>query len=202
MTFANLGVGMIKKTLGAAVTALVAATVMALAAWFVFAWLGGATLVTFRTGSMAPTMPQGAVAVTLPTGADALDEGDVVTVERDLGSLPITHRVLEVRVPAEASDPRLRELVLQGDANATPDVEPYLVTDVRRVVLSMPHLGSALMVLQSPIGMGGLTVLAGALATWAFWPRRDDPAGDPAAEDAGASVAHLDALAPATQHVA
>lgn len=189
---------MIRKTFGVAATTLVAASAFALAAWFVFAWLAGATLVTFRTGSMAPTMPQGAVAITLPTAAEALVVGDVVTVARDPGALPITHRVIEVRMPAQASDPSVRELLLQGDANATPDVQPYLVTDVRRVVLSAPHVGSTLMVLQSPIGMGALTLLAGALATWAFWPRPEDAA----TEGAPPEASRADAPAAATHPTA
>lgn len=195
MTSANLGLGMIKKAFGIAATAVVTATVAALAAWFVFAWIAGATLITFRTGSMSPTMPQGAVAITLPSAADDVAIGDVVTVAREGEALPITHRVVEVRVPAEASDPRQRELVLQGDANATPDARPYLVADVRRVLLSAPHVGSALMVLQSPIGMGALTVLAGALATWAFWPRRDEAL---TSDDAEPEAPRADALSAAT----
>lgn len=160
-----------------AVTTILVAAVLVVCGWFVFAAVTGATLITFRTGSMSPTMPQGAVAVSMPVTAKEIVAGDVVTVQRPGEALPVTHRVVEVRSPGEASSAGIpvdaRELVLQGDDNDTPDLRPYVVAEARRVMFAIPGLGSALMLLQSPLGMGTMTVLAGALATWAFWPRRD-----------------------------
>ncbi|WP_449282973.1 hypothetical protein [Leucobacter sp.] len=184
---------MIRKILGTAATVVVVAAALGLACWFVSSAATGATLVTFRTGSMSPAMPQGAVAVTLPTPADALRIGDVVTVQRAGEPMPVTHRVIEIRevtppgehapdlraaAPGgEAPDPRdpdAREIVMQGDDNDTPDHLPYVVTEVRRAVFAVPHAGTALMLLQTPIGAGTLVLGVGALVTWAFWPRRDD----------------------------
>src|SRR5690606_24404634 len=53
------------------------------------------TLIMFRTGSMAPTIPAGSVAVVQQVEAAEVAVGDVVTVDRP-GELPITHRVTSV----------------------------------------------------------------------------------------------------------
>lgn len=166
---------------------LISVAVLALIAWFVCTALTGASLVIFRTGSMSPTIPQGSIAVSLPIPAADIAVGDVVTVQRAPGELPVSHRVVEVRTPADAASAKLpgaepipadaRELVLQGDANATVDTRPYVVREARRIVFSAPGVGAALSVAQSPIGFGALLLGAGTLTTWAFWPRRADPAG-------------------------
>lgn len=165
--------------LGRIVAALVVAAALLLGTWFVCSATTGASLITFRTGSMAPSMPQGALAVALPVDAADIAVGDVVTVQRGAGELPVTHRVVEVRTPGEASSasplaPSERELVLKGDDNDHADLEPYIVSEARRVLFAAPGLGSALMLLQSPLGMGLLTLLAGGLTVWAFWPAGRD----------------------------
>lgn len=165
------------KALGTAATVIVIAAAVILAGWFAFAATTGATLITFRTGSMAPTMPQGSVAVALPIAAADIAVGDVVTVQRAGEPLPVTHRVTEVRRAENASGDEpmpagARELILKGDDNETVDFLPYLVTHAKRVVFAIPGAGNTLMLLQSPIGMGAMTIVAGGLATWAFWPKR------------------------------
>lgn len=184
---------MIGKIVGGAATTLLVVAALLLACWFAFSAVSGAALVTFRTGSMAPAMPQGALAVTVPVQAAELEVGEVVTVQRVGESMPVTHRIVEIDepgVPADgtadlragapgsappgAEDPGVRRLVLQGDDNASPDFQPYLVADARRVVFSVPYAGGAVMLLQSPIGMGALILLVGAFTTRAFWPKRGD----------------------------
>lgn len=215
---------MVRKILGAAATTLVVAAALGLASWFVFSALTGANLITFRTGSMSPTMPQGAVAVTLPATAAELQLGDVVTVQRAGDPMPVTHRVIEIREVAEQGpnapdlraampggkppdprDPAAREIVMQGDDNATPDHLPYVVTEVRLTVFALPHVGTALMLLQTPIGMGALILGVGTLVTWAFWPRRndgDDEGGaDPEPGTANTAAASATGPAPAAPHL-
>lgn len=166
------------RLLGKAFTVLLVCVAIALTAWFAISALTGATLITFRTGSMAPTMPQGAMAITVPVAAAELQPGDVVTVPRGGDQLPVTHRVVEVNDPpsdssANKAPANARALVLRGDANKTNDDAPYVVTEARKVVFSVAGAGAALMTLQSPIGLGTLTLLVAALLFWAFWPRQN-----------------------------
>ena len=182
------------RLLRGAVATVVIAVALLLGAWFAFSALSGATLITFRTGSMSPTMPQGALAVSLPTAASDVKVGEVVTVQRGAGELPVTHRVVEVRTPAQASSEAplaqdQRELVLQGEDNDAVHFAPYVVDRVRRVAFAMPGAGAVLMLLQSPLGMGMLTLFAGAMTAWAFWPARSRPgAGAPEATSTAPSA--------------
>lgn len=180
---------MFRKVTGSAATTLIVVAALTLAGWFVFSAVTGASLITFRTGSMAPTMPQGALAITLPVTASELEVGDVITVRRSGEKLPVTHRILEIGPvqeraenaadiraaapesgPPDLSSTDARQIVMQGDANKTPDSLPYALTDARRVIVAVPGLGSTLMLLQSPFGIGIMLLFTGSLTVWAFWP--------------------------------
>ncbi|MDD9205229.1 S26 family signal peptidase, partial [Georgenia sp. 10Sc9-8] len=52
------------------------------------------SMIMFRTGSMAPSIPTGSLAVVREVPAKDVAVGDVVTVDRP-GRLPVTHRVVE-----------------------------------------------------------------------------------------------------------
>jgi len=129
-----------------------------------------ATLVVFKTGSMAPTMPTGALAVVRQVDALDVAVGDVVTVPRE-GTLPITHRVVEA-TPDPAA-PGGAVLVLRGDANGSVDPAAYRVTRVGRVVWALPHLGAWVEAVQRPAALGATTLLVAGLAVAASWPRRE-----------------------------
>lgn len=166
------------RLLGMAATVLLIVAAIGLACWLVFSAATGATLITFRTGSMAPTMPQGSLAVSLPVDAAEIEIGDVVTVPRHADGVPVTHRVVEVRGSdtASAATPLAqneRELVLKGDDNDTVDMRPYVVAEARRVLFAVPGMGAGITLLQSPPVMGALVIGAGALTAWAFWPRKE-----------------------------
>lgn len=170
---------MISRVLGAAVTTLVVVAALGLVCWFAFSAATGATLITFRTGSMSPTMPQGALAVSIPVKAAEIRVDDVVTVKRSGEELPVTHRVVEVRDADHATQEQripddARELVLKGDDNDTVDMLPYVIKDARRVVFAIPQAGAALMIMQSPIGLGLMILIAGSVTTWAFWPKPEE----------------------------
>ena len=135
-----------------------------------------ATLVVFKTGSMAPTMPTGALAVVRQVDAVDVAVGDVVTVTRD-GKLPITHRVVEAS--ADPAVPGGAVLVLRGDANGSVDPAPYEVTRVGRVVWSMPQLGSWVEGAQRPLVLGVATLLVAGLAVTASWPSREPVGAQP-----------------------
>lgn len=181
---------MLRRVFATAVTAVLVVAALTFAFWFVFSAMTGASLITFRTGSMSPTMPQGAVAVSVPVQAADIVVGDVVTVQRAGEPMPVTHRVIEVGEvpppqpnaadtraaapgsgPPDLASPGARQIIMQGDDNSTPDHLPYALTDARRVVFAIPFVGTALMMLQTPIAMGALILLVGALVVWAFWPR-------------------------------
>ncbi|MBG6085451.1 S24/S26 family peptidase [Zhihengliuella flava] len=134
------------------------------------------TLMLFKTGSMAPTIPAGSVAVVRAVPAGDVAVGDVVTVDRP-GQLPVTHRITSITA-APAGHDATHVLTMRGDANATEDPYPYTVSTVREVLFSVPHAANVLIWFGHPYVLGGLTLGASALVTWAFWPRgRQDDGG-------------------------
>lgn len=133
----------------------------------VLALTSNISLMMFRTGSMAPTIPAGAVAVVQSVPATEIEIGDVVTVDRS-GDLPVTHRVTSI---APGATPAERVITMRGDANAADDPYPYTVQTVRVVVFSVPGIASVIVAMGNPAVLGALTVGATALVVWAFWPR-------------------------------
>ncbi|QZQ53689.1 signal peptidase I (plasmid) [Curtobacterium sp. TC1] len=131
------------------------------------------TLIMFRTGSMAPTIPAGSLAVVKQIPAAKAHVGQVVTVDR-AGQLPITHRVVSVTPNTDGS----ATLQLQGDANDAPDPNSYRVTQVRLVIWSAPRLAYVVVWLSQPVVIGGLAVGVAALVMWSLWPDRTAPNTD------------------------
>jgi signal peptidase len=141
------------------------------------------SLVMFRTGSMAPTIPTGSLAVVKRIPADQARVGDVVTVNRPGHQLPITHRVVSVTPGGDGN----ATLVLKGDANASVDAAPYRVHTVRQVIWHAAGLARVIVWFGRPLVLATLTVLVAALVTWVLWPRREEnDEQDEAAEDAAA----------------
>ena len=124
------------------------------------------SLIMFKTGSMSPTIPAGSLAAVREIPASEIEIGDVVTVDRP-GDLPVTHRVTSVVGEGET-----RTITMRGDANDAPDPSPYTVTEVRRVLASVPGLAHAVVWFSNPWVLGTLTIGASVLVTWAFWPRK------------------------------
>jgi signal peptidase I len=152
------------------------------------AQIWGLSIILFSTGSMSPTIPAGSAALVQRIPASEVKVGDVVTVERR-DALPVTHRVTSV---AQANGSATAYVItMRGDANSADDANPYQVTEVRRVLYSVPGVAVAINRLRSPLVIGGATVVAGVLVTWAFWPRR--PSGPVrVAEESGESEATSD----------
>lgn len=135
----------------------------------VAAHVWGFSIVLFSTGSMTPTIPAGSAALVRLIPATELRVGDITTVERkDL--LPITHRITAIK-PVNGQ-PDAREITMRGDANELEDPNPYLITQGRLVVASVPGIANVFQGMRNPLLMGGLTILAGLLVSWAFWPRQ------------------------------
>ena len=123
------------------------------------------TLIMFKTGSMEPTIPTGSLAVVHEIPASQIEVGRIVTVDRP-GQLPVTHRVTSV-----AGSGGTRTITLRGDANPTDDVAPYVVDSVREVWTWVPGWARVVVWFSNPLVLGGLTLGATSLVTWAFWPR-------------------------------
>ncbi|MBK0418867.1 hypothetical protein JD276_07455 [Leucobacter sp. CSA1] len=138
----------------------------------ILAFAGGYSLVMFKTGSMSPTIPAGSVALVREIPAGEVSVGDVLTVDRP-GSLPVTHRVTSVAAGPSAAE---RVITMRGDANDVEDPLPYTIERGRVVVGSVPHLAHVIVWFGSPWVLGGITVGAALLVTWAFWPRDPAPA--------------------------
>jgi signal peptidase len=124
------------------------------------------TLIMFKTGSMEPTIPTGSLAVVHQIPASQARVGDIVTVDRP-GQLPVSHRVTSVTPMAGGET----SITLRGDANPTDDVAPYVVKTVRLVWVWVPGWARVVVWFSNPLVLGGLTIGATALVTWAFWPR-------------------------------
>jgi len=113
----------------------------------------GVRLLVFQSGSMSPTVETGGLAVARTVAAADLAMGDIVSVHTASGQR-VTHRIVGMeRAGAQSL------LTLQGDANPTPDAEPYPVTEADRVLLHVNHLGFVAQALASPYAV----FLAGAL---------------------------------------
>ncbi|MDP3950402.1 signal peptidase I [Microbacterium sp.] len=132
----------------------------------ILAYSANITLIMFRTGSMAPTIPAGSVALVQDVPASEIAVGDVVTVERP-DELPVTHRVTSIEVGPAAAE---RIITLRGDANADEDPFPYTVEAVRIVRFAVPGLAPVIVALSNPFVLGAITIAAAALVGWAFWP--------------------------------
>ncbi|GHD04287.1 signal peptidase I [Zhihengliuella salsuginis] len=146
----------------------------------VSAFVFDVSLLMFKTGSMEPTIPTGSVAVARAVPAADVRVGEIVTVDRP-GQMPVTHRVTSIADPEPGSATRV--LTMRGDANRDDDPYPYTVDEVRRVFFHVPHAANIVVWFGSPYVLGGLTLGASALVTWAFWPR-GRAAGDDVEPDA------------------
>jgi len=143
------------------------------------------TLIMFKTGSMSPTIPTGSLAVVGQVAGEDIRVGDVITVDRQ-DALPITHRVTSVSPLAAGAV----SITMRGDANPAEDPAPYVVTTARKVLFSVPGLAYAVSTASNPIALGGITVGAAAVVTWAFWPRGETARRRRASTHTAARVRH------------
>lgn len=126
------------------------------------------SLIMFKTGSMSPTIPTGSLAIVRLIPASDIRIGDVTTVNRGEGQLPVTHRVVST-APIGGG---VYSIVMKGDANDSPDSEPYEVTEARKVLWHAPGLAYAVAAIGQPKYMAGITIATAMLVVWAFWPRK------------------------------
>ncbi|WP_457206560.1 signal peptidase I [Nocardioides sp. P5_C9_2] len=140
----------------AALTVAAALGAVSLVTALVFT-VASVTPLVLTSGSMDPEIPTGSLALARSVPVDEVAVGDVVSVW-DARGTRVTHRVV-------ALDPA--GLVLQGDANPTPDADPYDVPTADRVLVAVPHAGTVLAALTAPVGRGVLLAIAAVvLLTW------------------------------------
>lgn len=126
------------------------------------------SLIMFKTGSMSPTIPTGSLAVVRQIPASDIRVGDVTTVSRGEDQLPVTHRVVSTTPVGNG----VYSIEMKGDANDSPDSQPYEVTEVKKVLWHAPGLAYVVSAVSQPKYMAGITVAASLLVVWAFWPRK------------------------------
>lgn len=95
------------------------------------------------SGSMEPALSPGDVVVVYGVSPAAVEEGDVITYQRDDQDVVVTHRVVEV----VRSDDGQRLFRTRGDANEEPDAEPVPADAVtgRIPAVTLPIVGSTLL---------------------------------------------------------
>lgn len=141
--------------------------------------LGGARLAGFRfftvlSGSMEPAYPVGSLICVKRTDCARLRPGDVITFLLDRETV-VTHRIVEV-VPDE-NRPELPCFRTKGDANGAEDGGTVRCADIiGRPVLAVPKLGYAVDRIRRPPGAYA-AVSAGALLLLAVLLSGRPPAG-------------------------
>lgn len=131
------------------------------------AWIGGVSVLIFQSGSMAPAYETGSVGLARDVPAEQIAVGDVVSVEDDAGQR-VTHRVVVV----DSSDTGT-VLTLQGDANAAPDTQPYVVDRADRVFAGIPWVGYVLGWLAGPVGLLAIGAFVASMLWLGFGPPAD-----------------------------
>ncbi|MEY9953721.1 signal peptidase I [Leifsonia sp. EB34] len=120
------------------------------------------------SGSMEPTLPVGSLVFYRTVPAADVVKGDIVTVPRqDGGTGLITHRVKEVTTKGDVTTLRLK-----GDANATPDPLPYVVSSVGSFVGVIPVAGTIALAARTPLGIAAVATYVAALVAVIVFGRR------------------------------
>lgn len=144
---------------------------------FAFVALGphlfGYRTAVMLTGSMEPGISPGDVVVTVPRPAEDVAVGDVLSYHIPVEDHRVeTHRITKVIHRKDGST----AIVTKGDANS--DDDPWTATligdTVWQEVLVVPHLGSVVRAMRTPVVQNGVfwgalggVVLVGLSAIWA-----------------------------------
>lgn len=129
-----------------------------------FNWIQ--TLVV-TSGSMEPEISAGDILVARPVPASEIVVGDVVSMATPALGTIVTHRVVEITDEG---------FILQGDANAAADPQPYPAPEqVWRLAAVVPAAGSVLLSLRNPTTLISLGVVVLALLGASFLPDDDAP---------------------------
>jgi signal peptidase len=121
-----------------------AAAVLAAIVWLAM-WLGGFSLNSVQTSSMAPVLQPGDLAVSIKPSPDNLDVGDIITYKIASGA-SITHRIY-------ALNPKQGTITSKGDNLAYPDPPIHLSQIQSKTVKAVPSAGALLDYLHRPLGL-------------------------------------------------
>ena len=124
------------------------------------------------SGSMEPTLPVGSLIFYRTVPATEVAKGDIVTVPRqDGGTGLITHRIKELTTKGGVTTLRLK-----GDANATEDPLPYVVSSVGSFVGVIPVAGTIALAARTPLGIAAVATYVAALVAVIVFGRRREKA--------------------------
>ncbi len=157
---------------------------LALAATILIGLLFGYQLVVLTTSSMAPAAPAGSLLIVSSQSPQDVRIDDMIVMRRNSSTL-VTHRVVALQAPSELRTPSGSPQILattQGDANETPDPNPYQLEDDQRVVqmvipragwLVLPVIDHTFLVLALAALVGAGLVVGGRI-----FANRDEPLSD------------------------
>jgi len=106
---------------------------------------------------MRPYAEPGDAFITVKRSASELKVGDIVTLHSEDSMDLYAHRIIEIR-PFNGQ----MRIVTKGDANPTPEADPYLVSSGAQVpvtLLSLPKIGHVLVYLTSLQGRQAALIL-------------------------------------------
>jgi signal peptidase len=109
------------------------------------------------SGSMRPYAEPGDAFITIKRPASELKIGDIVTLHSEASMVLYAHRITEI-----APFNGLIRIVTKGDANPTPEADPYLVSPNSQVpvtLFSVPKIGHVLVYMTSLQGRQAALIL-------------------------------------------
>ena len=168
------------------VTSVLVALILVLAILLVGVRLVGIHPYTVLSGSMEPTYRVGSMIYVKEVSPAELKVGDPVTFYLG-GTTVATHRIIEV-LP-DPNNPDARYFRTQGDANDTPDSDPFHSSKlIGKPLFSVPYLGYFSNSIQRQpgrsIALGSCTVLLIAAILPSVWIKRPEQASaEPPAEE-------------------
>ena len=160
------------------ITSILVALVLVLAILLVGVRLVGIQPYTVLSGSMEPTYPVGSMIYVTSIEPEELEVGDPVTFYLG-GTTVATHRIIEI-LP-DPLNPAARYFRTQGDANSTPDSEPFHSSRlIGKPVFNVPYLGYLSTYIQQQPGrtvaLGSCTVLLIAAILPGVWFKKSNEA--------------------------
>ena len=102
------------------------------------------------TGSMEPSAHPGDLYLTRLVSASTLEVGDIIAINNQITGTYYSHRIAELREMNGAI-----RIITKGDANESPDRDPFMVSPVSEVSKSItiiPHIGRPMVYMNTVQG--------------------------------------------------